>query len=295
MLKTVSMTHPSSVSTHGRRLLQLLSAMAIVLLLIQGTSASSEATARYPNLVPLPPTELGVPGTLFLGGPTDAPLAVDGCLIDEKVRRGAGRCLRFDTSVANLGVGPFEVLYRVEPSGETVAYQRIYPDGGPAQTHRATNSEFHATHAHFHIADFYVARLWASKSNGKPRGLEPLATSTKNGFCPEDSRTVSGEEDSDSYSCLFGTGQDRGSAVPGSVVGISAGWMDTYPANLPDQYIDIEGVADGRYVLQISIDPNDVFREADEADNNICTLIALEGDAASPERVVPCGTRRSTF
>ena len=153
------MSHFSRATIRSRRLLQLLFATCVSLVVIQGTSAGSEPPMQHPNLVPLPPTELGVPGMFFFGGPTDAPLAVDGCLVDEKIRRSAGRCLRFDTSVANLGVGPFEVIYRVEPSGETVAYQRIYADGGPSQTHPATNSEFHATHAHFHIADFYIARL----------------------------------------------------------------------------------------------------------------------------------------
>lgn len=267
----------------------------LVVVLVQGASAGAEPTFRYPNLVPLPPEGFAVPGTTFyFGGPTDAPVVLDGCLLDEIVRRNPRRCLRFDTRVANVGEGAFEVIYRAETSGETTAYQRIYTENGSSEESLATDSEFHPTHAHFHIDDFYVARLWASRLDGRPKGIKPLAASSKNGFCPEDSETISGEEDTpEHYNCAYPPRWDFEQSLPGTVVGISAGWMDTYGANLPDQYVDIAGLGDGSYVLQMVIDPNDVFQESDETDNTVCTLFTLGGDEAVIEGTVPCGRRRA--
>jgi len=276
-----------------RASLVAISLLSVVL--FNAPSSGAETTQLLPNLAPLPPEELLLPGTaFFFGGPTDVPFTIDGCLIDEKIQKGAQRCLRFDTSVANSGDGPFEVIYRAETSGETTAYQRIYSANGSSQSSKVTASEFHPTHLHFHIKDFYIARLWAAKPNGRPMGLEPVATSSKNGFCPEDTRTLSGEEEPEHYNCVaYPLRTDSDGATPGTVVGISSGWMDTYPANLPDQFIDIKGIVDGAYVLQITIDPNDVFEESNEIDNTICTLIEIASEEVTAKFVVPCGRRRS--
>ena len=91
----------------------------------------------------------------------------------------------------------------------------------------------------------------------------------------------------DRYSCLM---DQEPSAGPGSlqVVGISAGWMDIYGAALPDQFVEITGVPDGTYVLEIELDPNNVFKESVETDNKVCTLLELRGTDAQPLKTVRC-------
>ena len=264
-------------------------------LLPLATPAATEPTHRVlPDLVPVAPRQVIGPSTEFLMTlGVDAPFIVDGCFADEKVRKGAARCLRFDGIVANNGSGPLEVSYRVDGS-ETLAsaYQRIFDGLGGHSDRFATRSEFHPTHAHFHIADFYLARLWSASTRGRVRGEEPVARGDKSGFCPEDSEAVDKDapaERQTRYACF---GEDDRFEPGGQVVGISAGWMDIYSANLPDQFVEISGVPDGYYVLQMVIDPNDVFEESDETNNQSCSLIRLEGTSASLQPVSrPCPRR----
>lgn len=237
-----------------------------------------------PNLAPLAPDELFPPATGLMpqSMTTVVPFVIDGCLPEETVRTGARRCLRFDTRVLNSGKGPLEVAYLVD--GATVsAMQRIYLRDGSFVERPATTSEFHPTHTHFHIKDFYVSHLWRRGTNGKPVG-KPVATTLKNGFCPEDSEryTAMGEAN---YGCRSDFETDDGIR---QIVGISAGWLDTYGYNLPDQFVEISDVPDGRYVLQIVIDPNNEFRESDETDNAVCVAIGLSGDKMEVGRASDC-------
>jgi hypothetical protein len=208
-----------------------------------------------------------------------APVVVNGCLPDETVRNSALRCLRFETAVANTGRGPLEIAYRVEPPA-TNAYQVIHHVGGTTSDRFAVASEFHPTHAHFHFKDFYVSRLW-KYAGGAKAGTEPVTSGSKSGFCPEDS---GGAEHN--YSCL--TEYRMGPAGPEQVVGISAGSYDTYRVHLPDQYLEITDVPDGRYVLEVELDPDDHVAETNERDNRVCVVISLTGDDAELDGRIRC-------
>lgn len=62
-------------------------------------SGAGATSARVlPDLVPLPPETVVGPVTAVMGPSpaVDAPVVVDGCYADERVRKGARRCLRFD-------------------------------------------------------------------------------------------------------------------------------------------------------------------------------------------------------
>lgn len=233
-----------------------------------------------PNLVPFAPTSLFGPQTglvpSFGYGYPAPPVAIAGCLPDEIARKNVSRCLRFETVVANQGPGAFELTFRIE-APQPGAYQVIYARDGSTRSRFAAPSEYHPTHHHFHLPGFYEARLWRAGS-GRASGSKPVAVGEKSGFCPEDGARESGGSDP-RYRCL---GDYRaGAAEVGQVVGISAGWSDAYRMHLPDQFIDIAGVDDGSYLLQITIDPAGHIREADEHDNDACVLISLEGENAS--------------
>lgn len=204
-----------------------------------------------------------------------APVVVDGCYPEEMVRTGARRCLRFDTHIVNEGPGPLEVAYVID-GPDVRAMQHIYLRDGSYVARRAAASEFHPTHTHFHIEDFYVSKLWASR-NGAIAGAEPVSVTRKNGFCPEDSTPHStGREPK--YRCRDDFRTEGGLS---EVVGISAGYMDTYGYALPDQFLEITDVPDGHYVLEVVIDPNDNFVESSERDNRTCIDIVLRGDTAA--------------
>lgn len=242
-----------------------------------------------PDLVALPPEGVSGPTTtlMFSTMSVDAPVVVDGCYADERVRKGAERCLRFDGIVGNTGDGAFELAYTHVKGRGISAVQRVYHRDGTFADRFAIPSEFHPTHAHFHVKDFYVARLWQTDATGRRLGGEPVARGDKNGFCPQDSDPL--EDDGSSpgphYTCLV----DGPHGARLQVVGISAGWRDVYPFELPDQYVEITGVPDGRYVLEIELDPDDVFVESDDSNNTVCTVLELAGSAASiVEPSVPC-------
>ena len=255
-------------------------------------SAAAKARVRSlaPDLAPLAPVDVLGPQTGFemtLG--VDAPVMIDGCFPDERVRKAAERCLRFDGIVANLGAGPLEVAYGPDPSRSDIsAFQRIFNSDGTFKDRFATNSEFHPTHAHFHIKDFYVARLWRSSARGGKFGSEPISRGDKNGFCPEDSAPVDSEAPGGggNYSCF--TEGERSGPETNQIVGISAGWMDIYRYGLPDQFVEISGVSDGYYALEIELDPNNVFREANETNNEVCVVLTLEGTTAELEPSLTC-------
>lgn len=263
--------------------------LALLAALVPAGAAAAPEQHVLPDLVPQAPHDVIGPATNFsIGLGVDAPVIVDGCYPEERVRKGAARCLRFDTIVGNTGAGPFEVAYAIRKGKGVSAIQRIYRSNGSYRDRFAVRSELHPTHGHFHVQDFYLARLWKAGPRGERLGDGPVARGDKNGFCPEDSEQVGDGPDDERrhYSCFTPDEPDQRGF---QVVGISAGWQDVYSASLPDQFVEITGVPDGSYVLEIELDPHDVFVEADDSNNTICVLVTLEGfDAEIVTPSVPC-------
>lgn len=264
----------------GYVLLVLLAAVSL------GDVVAAEPRLRTlrPNLKPLAPHSFispteGVDPTYTTGGSF---IVEGGCTIDEVVRKQAERCLRFDSALANIGRGPLEVAYLADADPAhpgPAAYQRIYRTNGSYKSRFAIETEYHPTHLHFHIKDMYVAKMWKVNRRGRAVGDQPVARSDKNGFCPEDSTPVAAEPASRRYSCFGGSGTGSDGAL--QVVGISAGWADIYTLYLPDQYIEIGGLKDGRYLFELEVDPNNVFVETSETDNRVCVLLELNGSSAA--------------
>ncbi len=65
-------------------------------------------------------------------------------------------------------------------------------------------------------------------------------------------------------------------------MGLSRGWGDTYPWGLVGQYLDITGLADGRYRLRVTADGDsaegsDRFLESDETNNSTWADLQITG------------------
>jgi hypothetical protein len=76
--------------------------------------------------------------------------------------------------------------------------------------------------------------------------------------------------------------------------GITVGWGDNYPANIEGQYIDVTGVAAGRYLLVHRITVGGL-REVNPYNDVSCAAIALKAPAAAgapPTVTVLPGERR---
>jgi hypothetical protein len=60
--------------------------------------------------------------------------------------------------------------------------------------------------------------------------------------------------------------------------GISAGWTDTYLAEIEGQELDIEALPNGRYALRTTIDPANRIQEIDDANNTSTVYVRIEGE-----------------
>ncbi|WP_164012005.1 lysyl oxidase family protein [Pyxidicoccus trucidator] len=73
-------------------------------------------------------------------------------------------------------------------------------------------------------------------------------------------------------------------AVPYSFydpMGISPGWADVYSFEVPCQWVDITGLADGEYTLRVGVDESDILEEEGVHPNEVFVRMSLEGDTAT--------------
>jgi hypothetical protein len=196
-----------------------------------------------------------------------------------------GRLLRFSAAMANKGAGAFELRAIVESDGTTTATQWIYDDQGGHQERYAGTFVFsdHAGHNHFHFADFAIYRLRAVLSNNRIGSL--VATSDKVGFAMFDvssyNLSLPGAPGSPVY-----LRQELSSLNP---EGISVGWADVYGRWLGDQWINIAGVRDGQYWLEVIVDPNGLIAESDETNNTTYVKVILNGNRVRTNNDQPTG------
>jgi hypothetical protein len=167
------------------------------------------------------------------------------------------RCLRFDTMVVNIGAGALELRYAGTGAVQKEnATQRMYRHDGTFVDRKAGYFFFDPAHQHFHYANFAWAALWRSNVHGRRLGTAPVRTGRKDGFCLEDMGAYTNDAAAQVYEppdACYPTAQPDGSLT--QVNGISPGNYDTYDETLPNQSIVINGVADGYYLLQITVDP----------------------------------------
>ena len=212
-----------------------------------------------------------------------------GCYPEERVEQGATRCLRFDQIIANDGDGPFELRYRLDgvaTESTRALTQRIYRSDGSYRERFADTYEFHAAHAHFHYKNFAQSHLWRADVAGNRLDDAPARSGRKNGFCMVDVENTGFGTKGDaarSYippACLLPTEVDPSTGAVSMVNGISRGWADVYNWFLADQFIDVEGLADGYYVLESVADPAATIEETDDTNNTASALILLCADHA---------------
>jgi hypothetical protein len=153
------------------------------------------------------------------------------CAVRDGCVRNAGRrkLLRFFTRIINEGDMDFEL-------------------GRPSFTN--PNFGYSSCRAQYqvkHWANYELLRY----ENDKP---VTVLAGRKQAFCLMDTERVSGAE-TRKYSCDF--------------QGITAGWADDVEDKLDCQWLDVTGVANGRYVLRITVNPDLVYPEVDFRNNSV--------------------------
>lgn len=242
-----------------------------------------------PDLVSLPARNVKVATSAYLFD-LDVPSLPNGCYPEEVIEQGARRCLRFDQSIANVGDGPFELRYRLDGIAQSQQLtQRLYGSDGSYRDRFADTYEFHPAHAHFHYTNFGQAHLWASNAAGQRLGDEPARSGRKNGFCMIDVENTWFARFGDAArtyappDCLTPSDLDPNTTQIAMVNGISVGWADVYNWYLADQYIDIDGLTAGHYLLETVADPAGTVLELDDANNEASVLILCENPGGTGE------------
>lgn len=180
---------------------------------------------------------------------------------DLKIRYENGRrLLRFSNTVWNPGPGRL-ILHPHNDGGTTSAYQHLHNGYGTFVDERLAGTfDFHQGHNHWHFEDFAVYELL--NTDGTLIGGR-LRVSEKTTFCIMDTGQFSTSvEHADLVS------QFSDCDGPNTTQGLSVGWGDTYGWYLDGQWVEVDGVPDGDYLLRSTADRENRIQEAKE-DNNV--------------------------
>jgi hypothetical protein len=193
------------------------------------------------------------------------------------VEKDGREWLVFLSSVENVGAGPLVVSGRRESVSEPEmsATQLIRRSNGSAEAfplHARLRFVVSETHRHWHLLDFerYELRNEAGHTLGRDH---------KTGFCLGDrydaqaSTRLPGEPPRAVWTQECGRGQAGRLRI---LEGLSPGFGDDYVPLLEGQYIDVTGVAPGRYLLVHRVNADRDIREESYANNAASVLLELE-------------------
>lgn len=239
--------------------------------------AAHGAPDLLPDLVGEPPT-------------SPRPLTVE--------RLGDGRdhlLLRFDGTIHNIGPGRLEIRGSQPVNGAmTVSGQRIYGSDGSFRDdnsrHPPIQFENSDGHRHWHLKGAARYSLWDEA------GTAQAAPASKVGFCLLDSERVDSFGPASPVYTRSATQYCREGQPNVAQVfeGISAGWLDYYPFDLPFQWVDVSDVSPGRYRLASDVDPDNYVFERNEANNGpalASSLVTVPGYVALPVGTATSGAQ----
>jgi fibronectin type III domain protein/lysyl oxidase len=194
-------------------------------------------------------------------------------LADLRIDQSNGRRrLRYSTTIVNVGSGKFEVRGRRANTGEPTmsVVQRVFNDaGGWRDVSTAGTMIFGGDgHNHWHVRDLQQSELFRLADDTY------LAQSDKRGFCFWDNVRYRLSLPGAPQSPVYAQSGCGGTGSLTTAMGLSIGWGDIYPFSLPDQFIDVTALPDGRYRLVVTADPFGWFTETSEGNN--FTWVSLE-------------------
>jgi hypothetical protein len=258
-----------------RRLPLALAALA----LLTPAAAAAKPHAKPHDLLP----------DLAQGGPTGVDVVLDDSTGTLQVR------LVFDSTIGNVGDGPLILTARRAPGASTMtAHQVIRRSDGSSYVRRQAAGTLRyvqaSDHQHWHLLGIDRYELWTGDAGRR------LRRDRKQGFCLGDryqlypGRPIAHQPRRAAYPGYCGRDQP---GLTRMVEGITVGWGDNYPANIEGQYIDVTGIAPGRYLLVHRISAGGLLETYPYNDVS-CSAIALEAPAApeAPPTVTVLASQR---
>ena len=184
--------------------------------------------------------------------------------------RPAHTLLRFTSAVINRGAGPvdFHLIDNPERTQRTIN-QRIFNGGGYSER---LVGVFPYDRFSIGFLGFWTYRLRALAADGGPG--EVVASSERDSHCLSDVRRLEGSRPGSPVSAEYRTCN-----------GLSVGWAATYSRIGTNQWVDVTEVRDGRYWLEVEVDPYDRVLEADETNNVVRVLVDLDLPSSDPSVV----------
>ncbi len=230
--------------------------------------------------------------------------------------------MRFSTAVANQGAGPATLISAnsgtppagsgvstwVNPDGTQNVVQQIYTYDGTSFSlsgyRPAGRMVWHSGHSHFHLEGYANYRLLTKNPDGTPgpvakrTGFDGAdAVGDKIGFCLINIlSTFTIPSSGASSSTLPGYNKPgQPSTGCGFLQGISVGRADVYDNIYDGQWIDVTGVPNGNYFLEVTLDANNVIQETNEVNNTVLVPYTLNtgsavGGSILPDRFEPNNT-----
>lgn len=187
--------------------------------------------------------------------------------------------IRFSNGTANIGRGPLFLHPGAAQGNAQIVNQRIFLSQGGFRDREAGVFLYHPTHNHFHFgawAQYSIRAVLPGDAVGPV-----LRLGGKTSFCLLDSTRYTGPEPllAPEAARTFTTCND-------DAQGIGVGWEDLYARTLPDQWIDITGLAPGEYWLESVVDPENHVEEVNES-NNVAyyKLTIAPGELPVPDEI----------
>jgi hypothetical protein len=251
---------------HARRRRALVAALVLAAATISVAAdaaparAGVSADARLPDLAVLPPSSLRI-----------------------VVRDSGRKVLRFTSIIVNVGRGPLQLSGDAEDGfanrDEILGVRQQILEADGTFSSRDTGATMFWSgdgHDHWHVTGNQVASL----ENLDDPAADPFAAYRKTGFCFFDSYRYTSKK-APFYTAGRHVCQTRAS---GRVrMGVSVKWGDIYPAKIAYQWIDVTGLPNGKYRLNVIADPATVdlpggnFVESDETNNRGWVKIRIQG------------------
>lgn len=237
--------------------------------------------------------------------------------------------LRFQTGIGNQGTGPAILRSAnsgtnplgqpwVNADGTQNVLQQIYTFSPPSpgqplgkfdfdHYEQAGRMVWHNGHGHFHLEGYARYRLLTNVGgNPGPVALRSgydgaEAIGDKVGFClvnirtsftmtnGQNSNTLAGYDPVGSQSSASTNGQPL--TTCGFTQGIHVGHADVYASIYDGQWIDVTGVPNGNYFLEVTLDALGVIRETNETNNTAIVPLTLNANppvgGIQPDRFEP--------